>query len=149
MNATTRPPRRRKSALAEEHPAWNPSGIPDIPPPVVEQEPLKERRPAEDLEPSRAVSLRRVRETALAHDKRAKEARARTFVRNAAWGWAAATRKAAERLDTWVADTRRARELGTAPGLLREFICEAAERAGLDETAIPREVWEAANLDGP
>jgi hypothetical protein len=148
MSTTTRPQRRRKSALADEHPAW-PLGAPDMSPVPAEQEPTQERRPAEDLEPSRAVTGRRIRETALARDQRAKEARARTIVRNAAWGWAVATRKAAERVDTWVAETRRARELGTAPELLREFIREAAERAGLDEAAVPREVWQAANLVGP
>jgi hypothetical protein len=51
--------------------------------------------------------------------------------------------------NTWVVETRRERELGTAPGLLREFIREAAERAGLDEATVPREVWQAANLAGP
>jgi hypothetical protein len=148
MSATTRPQRRRKSALADEHPAWLP-GAPDVSPVPAEQEPTRERRPAEDLEPSRTVTDTRIRKTALARDQRAKEARARTYVRNAAWGWAAATRKASERLDTWVAETRRARELGTTPGLLREFIREAAERAGLDEAAVPCEVWQAANLAGP
>jgi hypothetical protein len=148
MSATTRPQRRRKSALADEHPAWQPA-VRDMSAFSSEQEPIGQRRPAEDLEPSRIVTDTRIRKTMLARDQRAKEARARTIVRNSAWGWAVATRKAAERLDTWVAETRRARELGTAPGLLREFIREAAERAGLDEAAVPHEVWQAANLTGP
>ncbi|MGH3784736.1 MAG: hypothetical protein ACRDRO_30030, partial [Pseudonocardiaceae bacterium] len=95
----------------------------------------------------------RTRVRAYAPDKptavHAEEARARTAARNAAWGWAAATKKTTDRLDTWVTNTRRARELGTAPGLLHEFIREAAQRAGLDETATPPQVWAAADPDSP
>lgn len=44
---------------------------------------------------------------------------------------------------------RRARQSGTAPAVLREYIGEAAERVGIDPGDVPREVWRAAGVDPP
>lgn len=66
--------------------------------------------------------------------------------RDAAYGWAAATRKQAKRGHTWAAVLDRARRAGVPPALLREQIEEAAYQAGTPLSAIPDEAWRAAGL---
>ncbi len=58
-------------------------------------------------------------------------------------------RKAAERTDLWAAQLRAARQVGASPGLLRAGLEDAANRAGIDVTAIPAVVWIAAGLQPP
>lgn len=162
MNATSRPPRRRKSALAGEHPAW-PTGAPEPPPqaPETPPEPAPEppapepaavipeqQTPAEREPPSRAYARTRVRapEPPRPRAGTPAEARARKLARDAAFGYAAAARKADRRLGEWAEAMTRARELGTAPAVLRGYITEAAEKADVPESAIPDEVWAAAGI---
>jgi hypothetical protein len=77
------------------------------------------------------------------------EARARQTTRNAAWSWAAAARKADQRRNEWAEEMAHARSLGTLPAILRGYITEAADQAGIPEHDIPSEVWNAAGLTRP
>jgi TPP-dependent indolepyruvate ferredoxin oxidoreductase alpha subunit len=74
------------------------------------------------------------------------EARARQTTRNAAWSWAAATRKAEQRRSEWAEQMAHARSLGTLPAILHDYVIEAAEQAGLTARDVPPEVWTAAGL---
>lgn len=64
-----------------------------------------------------------------------------------AWSWLSARRKLSERGEGWAAEMARARQLGALPGVLGEFIHEAAQQAGVDPSEVPAEVWRAAGLD--
>lgn len=145
MNAAGRPPRRRKSTLAAEHPAY--------PKPVPTSEPAEQEEAAHHESDSRADAGTRARaqepEQPLASRSRcstAEEARARKFARDAAFGWAASMRRADKRSDEWAREMERARIAGALPGVLREFIVEAAERVGCAPSEVPTEVWQAAGL---
>lgn len=151
MNASTRPPRRRKSALAGEHPAY-PASVPEQPTqpqqPTTEQ-PTAEAKPAAQAEPVSPVDAStRVRETEPrpAGRSTADEARARKLARDGAFGWAAAMRRTDKRADEWAREMARAREAGALPGVLREYIGEAANKVGCDVSEVPVEVWRAAGL---
>lgn len=152
--ASSRPPRRRKSALASEHPAYPaPTPVPDKPAP----EPGEQQAEQQFTESSREDTRTRVREqtsTAAGEDQVPRrrrstpdEARARKYARDAAFGWASAMRKADTRAGEWAQQMERAREAGTLPGVLREYITEATERVGCDPAEVPSEVWHAAGLD--
>lgn len=151
MNATARPQRRRKSSLASEHPAY-PAPSPN-PPGEDKQRPSE----ANSVEHSREDARTRAREDEQAPERQsmgtrprrstADEARSRKLARDAAFGWAAAMRKADKRADEWAREMSRAREAGALPGVLRDYIGEAAERVGIDPSSVPDEVWHAAGLD--
>lgn len=149
MNASTRPPRRRKSALAGEHPAY-PTSVPEQA--TQPQQPATEQpepEPTERAEPALPVDAgTRVREVDPRPTGRstAGEARARKLARDGAFGWAAAMRKADKRADEWAHEMARAREAGALPGVLREYIGEAADKVGCDVSDVPVEVWRAAGL---
>lgn len=80
---------------------------------------------------------------------RIEQAQARTDARDAAYGWGAARRRLDARTRAWIAALERARELGALPGVLGDYIREGAERAGIDPSEVPVEVWRAAGLDHP
>lgn len=102
---------------------------------------------------SRDLGIRRpaaAAETAHADEDGAlstREARAPKLARDAAWGWAKAMSQADRRVGEWVEAVEHARQSGTDPTVLRDYIREAADRAGLDEAAVPVEVWHAAGGD--
>jgi hypothetical protein len=135
MSASSRPPRRQTSSLVDEHPAF-PAPPPEAPPAAPPAEP-----PVGGS--SRAGARLREREEAREREHLT-EARARTAARDAAWGWAAATRRANRRRDEWTEAMGAARRAGTLPGVLREYIAEAADRLGVDVADVPAEVWTAA-----
>jgi len=139
MNAQARPQRRRKSSLASEHPAYPPTQVPGA---DQDDSPTAGSVPEHppDTTPSRADASARARPA------RGDEARARKLARDAAYGWASARRKTDKRLDEWATEMERARAAGSLPGVLREYIVEAAERVGLDPSDVPAEVWHAAGL---
>lgn len=152
MNASTRPPRRRKSALAGEHPAY-PSSVPEQAT-QPQQQPTQQPEPTETaaaepvapVSPVDAGTRARDIDTRPAGRATADEARLRKLARDGAFGWAAAMRKADKRADEWAREMQRAREAGALPGVLREYIEEAAERVGCDPREVPAEVWRAAGL---
>lgn len=158
MNA--KPARRRKSSLAGHHPAIPPEAVPsttttsESPAPALAQAPAHASVPASVTElpdgpvaaPERGPAPVRTREE---DDLRAEQARARTDARDAAYGWGSARRKLDKRTRAWIASLERARELGALPGVLGDYIREGAERAGIDPSEVPVEVWRAAGLDHP
>lgn len=144
MNTSSgKPPRRRRSSLAEQHPAY----------PTPAPEPTQDRPPSEserDEFESRAATRPPAHDaTPDAGPSRAAEQRARADARNAAWSWAKAAVRLDRRVAEWCDEMRRARQSGTAPAVLREYIGEAAERVGIDPGDVPREVWRAAGVDPP
>lgn len=79
----------------------------------------------------------------------AEEAHLRKLARDAAFGWAAAMRRVDKRADEWAREMERARTAGALPGVLRDYITEAAERVGCQPSEVPAEVWTAAGLSQP
>ena len=149
MSASQRPPRRRKSSLADEHPAW-PSGAgtdtqtPDAPEPS-----SPEPSSPETAEPSTA-DRGRAATRARARDRRdIAEARARAQARDAAWSWARAQERLNYRSNTWAEQMTQARQAGTDPAVLQEYVREAIEQSGTDTEHVPRGVRHAARLDAP
>jgi len=120
VNASSKPQRRRKSSLAGEHPAY--------PAPVPQQATQQQQPPSPE------------------QGGGADEARARKYARDAAYGWAATRRKLDSRTEQWTHEVTTARDAGTLPGVLREQIGEAADRAGIPLEQIPDEVWHAAGI---
>jgi hypothetical protein len=74
---------------------------------------------------------------------------ARKTARDTAYGWAAARKRIERRTGEWAAAMAHARATGAAPGVLREFIAEAAQQAHIDPAEVPAEVWHAAGLELP
>lgn len=159
MNA--KPARRRKSSLAGHHPAIPPEAVPSTtaseppaPAPARAPAPAQASAPASVTElpsnlaaaPERGPAPARTREE---DDLRTEQARARTDARDAAYGWGSARRKLDQKTRAWIASLERARELGALPGVLGDYVREGAERAGIDPSEVPVEVWRAAGLDRP
>lgn len=97
---------------------------------------------AREAEPDTPATASRPRSTA-------DEARARKLARDAAYGWAAAMRKTDKRADEWAQEMQRARVAGALPGVLRDYITEAADRVGIEPAEVPHAVWQAADLKPP
>ncbi|WP_139794868.1 hypothetical protein [Saccharomonospora piscinae] len=147
---STKPPRRRPSKLAGEHPAYPTPAAAVERAPAVAQElvsaPAPERAPEYARTRSPAYARTRAR-TEDAREARRRAARARTEAKNAAYGWGSARARLDARTRDWVDALRHARELGEAPEVLAGLVHEAAERAAVDVTEIPAEVWHAAGVD--
>lgn len=152
MNASQRPPRRRRSALVDEHPAY-----PTTPAPGPAAEAVHEQPPAAEQDnDTNDGSDHLVSESSRAAARppghasvpsRAGEQRARAQARNAAWSWAKARVRLDRRVAEWCDEMAAAREAGTSPAVLREYVREAADRSGLRHDQVPAEVWHAAGLD--
>lgn len=134
MNAVER---RRRSKLAGSHPAY-PAGDVD----QADRDAVVTSLPQTDTRPPVPV-------TEPNEEHRRAGAKARKTARDAAWGWSAAHKRLGRRTGEWSAEMARARELGTAAGVLREYIAEAAKQAGVADDQVPADVWRAAGLAPP
>lgn len=142
MNASQRPARRRKSSLAEEHPAWPSSGSTGTHTPDISEGSSPKTAEASTVSHERAATRPRAR-----NKRDTAEARARAQARDAAWSWARARERLNDRSSGWAEQMDQARQAGTDPAILQEYIREAAERSGTDTEHVPRAVRKAAGLD--
>lgn len=142
MSASQRPPRRRKSSLADEHPAY------PAPVPAPEEDEKQGDTAEQPEETSRVVAALPSERPTVVNPTGGGlgEARARAAARDAAWSWAKAATRLDRRVGEWSEQMAQARTAGTSPGVLREYIREAAERVGIEVDEVPREVWHAAGL---
>ncbi|MEU2258558.1 hypothetical protein ABZ540_35940 [Nocardia xishanensis] len=124
MSATEPARQRRKSTLTEEA-IWQVPAKPDAQSPgaAAAAQPLAAAPVHPDPPRRRARDL--------------KEARGRKLARDAAYGWAAAQARLAERHQELAAELAAARARGTDPETLLEFLAEARARHGLDPATLP------------
>lgn len=127
--------RRRRSKLAGSHPAYphpvEPAAPSEAPPAGPAPTPPSPRTAEQDDTARLAAAM------------------ARKTARDTAWGWSAARKRIERRTGEWAAAMAHARATGAAPGVLREFIGEAAQQAHVDPVDVPAEVWHAAGLEPP
>lgn len=131
--------RRRRSKLAGSHPAY-PHPVDPAAPPLA---PADQAPPTDPAPPPTAP---RPRAAERDDPARLAAAMARKTARDAAWGWSAARKRIERRTGEWAAAMAHARATGALPGVLREFIDEAAQQARAE---VPAEVWHAAGLEPP
>jgi hypothetical protein len=110
--------RRRRSALADETP-WT---VPAVAPAAPQQPPVSA---------TQAPPRRRARNVV--------EARGRKLARDAAYGWAAAQARAAERRRELLDELAAARNRGTATDTLHGYLTEACHRYDIDPNTLPPE----------
>jgi hypothetical protein len=75
------------------------------------------------------------------------EARGRKKARDAAYGWAAAEARVRDRHRELDAELSAARDRGTDPDTLREYLHEACDRYGISPDTLPPDL--AAAIFGP
>lgn len=145
---------RRRSALADEHPAWSAPARPDpapTPPPAPAPPPPPPAAPAPA--PQRAAAPEPPA-TAVAPPAAARgrsrdraEARGRKLARDAAYAWAVSAARTEDRLRELAAEIDAAIDRGTPPQLLAEFLAEACARSEIDLDRIPTSIRTALGID--
>lgn len=126
--------RRRRSALADEHPAYVTPAQPQpaTPAPAPPPAPAPQRTDTETT-PSPAASGTAAR----GRSRNLAEARGRKHARDAAYAWAAAEARTRLRLAELLAELDAATGRGTDPAVLAEYVHEACTRNDLDPTQLP------------
>ncbi|SLG40646.1 Uncharacterised protein [Mycobacteroides abscessus subsp. abscessus] len=131
---------RKKSALSDED-MWTVPAVPTSPAAVAPEPAVAPAPPAAAPPPlpvATTPSSEPTRDIA--------EARGRNRVRSAIFAWAAAERKAAERLEECWAVTAAALDRGTDPAVLRDFAIDACQRHGVALDFLPAEFRSAIGL---
>lgn len=130
---------RRRSTLADSHPAWSAPAHPtsSAPAPAAPATPA-----APDAESANAHTA-----AARGHAQDQDEALGRVAYRNAALAWASAERKALQRMASLNVQTSAALGRGTPPATLGQYLLEACVKHGIDPNLLPAAIRTAAGLD--
>lgn len=133
---------RRRSTLADSHPAWSAPAHPTPPAPASPAPAPAAARPAPDTESANAHTP-----AARGHAQDQDEALGRVAYRNAALAWASAERKALQRMAHLNIQTSAALDRGTPPATLGQYLLEACAKHGIDSALLPAAIRTAAGLD--
>ncbi|WP_369027791.1 hypothetical protein [Nocardia farcinica] len=131
---------RRRSALADTHPAFPAPAEPPAPATAPVRPTV---RPTVRSSTNDATSSTAARGRARDQD----EALGRVAYRNAALAWASAERKALHRMAELSAQTSAALERGTPPAALGAYLLEACAKHDIDPALLPAAIRAASGLD--